>query len=338
MRPSKTKVQRNPAPAGRGPDLASLITACGRDERPALQALFERTAPRLFGIAVAASSGRAEAEQALVQAYLTAFAEAEHFDSGRGDPMAWLEAMLSRYLPAVPDGERSRGGAPAPVEPPPALWQKLDIALGLKRLDRHIKPGIATQARGRDPMPNAQDRRVERQVRFWRVIGIGSFLAFTLAAATVAAMVLRETPVESAERGAADPVLQPAVVAAAEPTRVAILQAAEQGRVWRIDLDGDRLRVRALPPFERPGSGGRPGVLALWATPDPAIAAAEPRSRVRLSDLDPAGTTDIPLPNGLAAADFEAGGIELMISLEPDGAGAAVEPRGPVIFSGRFEP
>ena len=349
MTPSETIVQGNPAPVGDENELDSLIAACGRDERAALEALFKLTAPMLYGLAIAATSSRGQAEQALVQTYLSVFAEAEQFDGETTDPTVWLHGMLGRHLPAMPEAEGSRAASGEPVEPPAELWQKLDIALGLQRLDRHIKPGVATQARGRDPMPNAYDRRIERQLRFWRVTGVTSFMAFALAAAFIGVLALQSGPLALLESDAASLVEASAAVPSTEPARLAILRAAEEGRVWRVDLDGETLRVRSLPPFSRP-DGGRPGVLALWAAtamgPEPAAGDgldAEPqagpeRALVRLADLDPATTNGITLPDGLAAADLWDNGIELIISLEPIGAEPAASPSGPVLFSGRLEP
>jgi hypothetical protein len=356
MTPSETIVQGNPAPVGDENELDSLIAACGRDERPALEALFKLTAPMLYGLAIAATSNRGQAEQALVQTYLSVFAEAEQFDGKATEPTAWLQGMLGRHLPAIPEVERTRAASGEPVEPPAELWQKLDIALGLKRLDRHIKPGVATQARGRDPMPNAYDRRIERQLRFWRVAGVSSFLAFALAAAFIGAVALQGGPLNPLESNAASLAEVSAAVPPAEPARLAILRAADEGRVWRVDLEGETLRVRSLPPFTRPDGGSRPGVLALWLVtgmPTGVTMAAPPatggdvdaepgagakRTLVRLADLDPATTTGITLPDGLVAADLEQGGVELVISLEPIGAASMAAPTGPVLFSGGLEP
>jgi hypothetical protein len=346
MTPSEPREQRTPPPSGRADDLASLIAACGRDERPALEALYKLTAPGLYGVATAATASRADADQALVQTYLKAFAEAGQFDRAAGDPASWLAGILARHLPAGGNRlEPAANGAP-PVEPPAALWQKLDIALGLERLDRHIKPGIATQARGRDPMPNAYDRRIERQLRFWRVTGVASFVGLALAVAFIGAVLLQGGPLDPLEPGATTLTAARAAVPAAEPSQLAILRATEAGRVWRVDRVGEMLRVRSLPPFD-PIASGRPGVLALWGVIGPATStglAAEPsagpeaeRSLVRLADLDPATTTGITLPSALSAADLTDHGLELIISLEPSGGAATAGPTGPILFSGRLE-
>lgn len=358
MTPSETTEQRNPSSPAPNRELASLIEACSRDERPALKALYELTAPRLYGRAIAATNSREDADQALLQTYLAVFTEAEQFDSAKGNARTWLDGILGRHLPPSTRGRRARGNAGKPVEPSAELWQKLDIALGLQRLDRHIKPGIATQPRGRDPMPNAYDRRIERQLRLWRVTGIASFSALLLALASLAAMMVQRPafdPVPASAAGLADP---PAAVMPAERARPAILRAADQGRVWRVDVEADGLRVRSLPPFAADLHSGRPGVLALWVKLDPApdvsmapvlvvegepmpepAAALDPApAMVRLADLDPTTSTGIPFPDGFDAVDLAAAGIEFVISLEPRGGSAATAPTGPVLFAGRFEP
>jgi len=208
-------------------------------------------------------------------------------------------------------------------------------------------------------MPNAHDRQIERQLRFWRVASGASFSALVLAAGLIGAMVLQEGPSNPRESSAEVPVDR----AAAEPVppgspRLAILRADEDGRVWRVDIADDGLRVRPLPPFAAGSADGRPGVLALWAELDPAggssispapaaggemaednspVPEAEP-ALVRLADLDPATTTHVPLPDAFNGAALGDHGIELLISLEPIDRTAAIEPLGPVLFSGRLEP
>ncbi len=349
MTPSEMSEKTDPPTGAATGELASLIEACGRDERPALQALYERTAPMLFGIAAAATGSRAEAAQVLVQTYLTVFAEAARFDPAIEEPAARLAGALSRQLPDRPATGKSPRGVAAPMTPPGELWQKLDIALGLQRLDRHIKPGIATQTRGRDPMPNAYDRRIERQLRFWRVAAVSSFVAFTLAAVFIGAVAYQGGPLGPLETAGPRLTEARAALPTAEPARIAVLRAGGEGRVWRVDLEGSDLRVQSLPPFTQTDGGSRPGTLALWVVRAAALAPAagldvepqamldEEKSLRWLADLDPATTTSVALPDEVLVAGLEGRGLELIISLEPSDGAATTTPSGPILFAGRLE-
>ncbi len=345
MTPSDTTARRQTRPRRRADDVAALITACGRDERAALQALYKLTAPKLYGLALKAADDRAAADQALVQTYLAVFSEATGFERDRDDAMTWLLAMLSRELPGV--AGFGKGSRVKHVQPPLELWQKLDIGLGLKRLDRHIKPGVATQARGRDPMPAAQDRLIERRLRFWRIAGVASFLGLVLAVATLLGRALGDGPGAGVSPPAAAPIAPPqpgapstAPAAAATAASLngdaawfAILRPAAGNRAWRVEGTGDALQVTAVPPFSLPpanataeqGSAATADrvVLALWAS------TAKDQDLQPLGTIDPQTTTSLALPAGLDDRS-----LELAISLEVADRPAADGPSGPLLFAG----
>jgi len=300
-------------------DLAELVRACARDERQALEALYRATAPALYGRALAAA-GETAAEQALIGTYLDAFSEAASVDPDTVAPRHWLDSLLERHLPEA--GQRPLGpetARPATLPPPTELWQRLDIALGLRRLDQHIKPGIATMERGRDPMPNHHDRRRDRRLAFWRGTALASLAGLVLVVAVVLMRELSqgEGPVLAGDPGS----LAEAQAAAPLPaTATAILQPGGQRRIWRVDLDAGRVLANALPPFRHQGGG----MLTLWAT-------AEGDSTMhRLGNLDPMTTATLDLPGELAG-DV----IGFVITLERSATGAT--PEGPALFSGRLE-
>ena len=346
MTPSNTSAKSQIEQQRREDDVAGLIAACGRDERPALQALYKLTSARLYGLALKAAGDRHEADQALAQSYLAIFNEAGGFDPERDDATAWLVAVLASQLPQVTSLDKA--AAVKPVQPPAELWQKLDIGLGLQRLDRHIKPGVATQPRGRDPMPNAHDRRSERRLRFWRVTGVASFLAFATAMAAIVGLGLQGgvTGRVASPSGGQPDALQAsmapapslgaasATVAATGTSRwLAILQPATGSRVWRVEHETGALAVTAMPPFalepdQQPSIGGAGlQVLALWAV-------ARPDSGLRyLGDLDPAATTSLALP-----AELDDATLELVITLEAAKREPGAEPSGPRLFAGGRAP
>jgi anti-sigma-K factor RskA len=332
MTPGDTTATRRPEPRRRDDDIAAAILACGRDERAALRTLFELTGSRLYGLALTAAQDRAEAEQAVVQAYLAAFNEAGTFAPDQDDAMGWLQGLLAQQLPRLTDLPKT--GSVKLVEPPAELWQKLDIALGLKRLDRHIKPGVATQSRGRDPMPNAHDRSIERQLRFWRVSATVAGIGFVAAAAAATALGMRGTgdglaaPTTAAVPAgmATAPAVSDREIVPAGSRRVAILQPAAGGRFWRVDETAGAMALTALPPFSDPDAALGDRVLVLWV-------AAGDRPARRLSRLEAAATTTVILP-----AELIGDPLDLIVSLEAGGSESGDGPAGPVLFSGRLGP
>jgi hypothetical protein len=354
MTPSNMTAKRPTERQRRDDDLAVLIAACGRDERPALQTLYRRTAGTLYSLALAAADDRGAADRALVQTYLEVFGEAATFDADREPPITWLTARLARQLPGL--AKLGRTTAVKPVEPPAELWQKLDIGLGLKRLDRHIKPGVATQPRGRDPMPNAYDRRIERQVRFWRSVGVAGCLAAVVAIGAILAIGLEGGPsgllrgpsatgpqpaalqptagnpvapaepvtaaVPAATPAAASSLVPPATGVAEAAAWLAILQPASGRRLWRVRHTAGMLEVTAMPPFALADAAGK-RVLVLWA------AAGAGGTLRQLGTLDPAATTSLAMPAALDSAT-----LGFVVSLEAIEPMPGEGPSGPLLFAG----
>lgn len=306
-------------PANTGPlawedAIEEQLLACARDERPALESLYQLTASRVHALAVAGSATPEAAEQALIQTYLDAFAEAGSFRPGEHDAAAWLDAILARHVPnlhLVTPG--------AFTDPPPELWQRLDIAIGLKRLGRHIRPGVATMERGRDPMPNELESTATRKLAFWRVTALGALALIAAAITVLAVPALRESAA-----GLLATALPGTLVASAAPApRATILRPGGESRVWRLALDGGGLGIEAFPAFAREGKGS----LVLWALPETG------EKPVRLGPLDPEATTRLDLPDGLAAA-----ALGFVITLEPEDGAVDGVPTGRTLFSGRLEP
>ena len=70
--------------------LASLLEATARGDRAAFQTLYEKTSAKLFGVSLRILRDRAAAEEALQEAYLKVWQNAERFSAGYGSPIAWL--------------------------------------------------------------------------------------------------------------------------------------------------------------------------------------------------------------------------------------------------------
>ncbi len=301
--------KRKTAPKRSGAELGALLDAGVADDRQAMEALYRAAAPALYGRARAAVEGPA-ADAALVAAFLEIFATASGRDTATS-PAAWLAAVLDRQLPA---GVKPPKAAAAAVQPPPEVWQRLDIAIGLKRLDRHVKPGVATMARGRDPMPNEVREDQNKALRLWR-----------MAAMSASAVALALALVLLGEHFLPPAVDAPAEAAPAEPEqdRVALLQPLSPGRVWRVGLTGDQLSVTPVPPLVLTDDR----VLRLWAMPDP------DGSPQALGSLNAGRTTTLELP-----AEYQAAGLGLGVSVESADAPPMALPTAPFLFYGRLLP
>jgi len=78
-----------------GPDeLRELMRGVVRRERAAFAALYDRTAPQLFGIALRILRQREEAEDVLQEAFVAVWDRAASFDPERGSVMTWLVTVL----------------------------------------------------------------------------------------------------------------------------------------------------------------------------------------------------------------------------------------------------
>lgn len=76
--------------------LASLIDRVSRGDRAAFKALYDATAPKLFGVILRIAKEPAIAEEVLQEAYLRIWQNASSFSPEAGRPMTWLIAV-ARY-------------------------------------------------------------------------------------------------------------------------------------------------------------------------------------------------------------------------------------------------
>jgi RNA polymerase sigma factor (sigma-70 family) len=73
--------------------LPSLLEATSRGDREKFRALYEATAPKLFGLVLRITRNRAIAEEVLQETYIKIWQNAERFTPEAGQPMAWLAAI-----------------------------------------------------------------------------------------------------------------------------------------------------------------------------------------------------------------------------------------------------
>jgi RNA polymerase sigma-70 factor (ECF subfamily) len=125
-------------------ELEALIARCGIGDRRAFSSLYDRTAPKLFGIALRVLNDRTAAEEVLQEAYVKIWAAADRFAPGGASPMTWLititrNAAIDRLrraggVPTQPMGERAME---VPTEEPgpearavaASEWARLDACL-----------------------------------------------------------------------------------------------------------------------------------------------------------------------------------------------------------------
>jgi RNA polymerase sigma-70 factor (ECF subfamily) len=96
--------------AGEADDLGVLLEAAAKGERAAFQALYRKTAPKLFAIVLRIVKDRAAAEDILQDTYLRVWQKAVTYSSSAGEPIGWLASIarnrafdiLRKKNPALP--------------------------------------------------------------------------------------------------------------------------------------------------------------------------------------------------------------------------------------------
>lgn len=103
-----------PVVDARGPEL--LLSRVAAGDRDAFQALYRETSALLFGICLSVLRDRAEAEDALQDAYVAIWHKAAQFDRSRATAITWL-GSIARHR-AI---DRRRGAGSS------ATWVALDV-------------------------------------------------------------------------------------------------------------------------------------------------------------------------------------------------------------------
>lgn len=76
-----------------GNDISHLLGRIALRDRRAFAVLYDRSAPKLFGICLRILKDRSEAEEALQEVYVKIWQRADRYVSGDTDPMSWLAAI-----------------------------------------------------------------------------------------------------------------------------------------------------------------------------------------------------------------------------------------------------
>lgn len=73
-----------------------LLSATARKDHAAFQALYQASAPRLFGLCMKVLQNRERAEEALQEAYIRIWHHADEYHEERGSPLNWM-MTIARY-------------------------------------------------------------------------------------------------------------------------------------------------------------------------------------------------------------------------------------------------
>jgi RNA polymerase sigma factor (sigma-70 family) len=93
--------------------LQELLEQTSRGNHAAFRALYEATAPKLFGVVLRITQNRPMAEEVLQETYVKIWQKADRFSPEAGQPMAWLCAIArNRAIDRIRSErvERSRAG------------------------------------------------------------------------------------------------------------------------------------------------------------------------------------------------------------------------------------
>jgi RNA polymerase sigma-70 factor (ECF subfamily) len=87
--------------------LVAALSRVAAQDRTALREVYDRTAPKLFGVCLRISGNREAAEDILQDVYLKVWNRAGRFDATRASPVTWLCAIARN---AAIDWRRAHGG------------------------------------------------------------------------------------------------------------------------------------------------------------------------------------------------------------------------------------
>lgn len=129
-------------------DHSSLIVACGRGDRAALQAIYRREAGAMIGVATRIVKRRELAEEVVQEAFVAIWRNASRFDPSIGSGRAWLFQIVrnralnmlrdtSRELPTEEDALNAAVDAGADYE---NAYERLANNSALKRCLEELEP------------------------------------------------------------------------------------------------------------------------------------------------------------------------------------------------------
>ena len=108
--------RRGAAPGGMtcAESLAESLRRVAQGDRGAFEAVYQRTASKLFGVCLTILPARSEAEDALQEVYCSVWRSAASFDEQRGTAITWLITMARNR--SIDQRRRSKPAFMAPIE------------------------------------------------------------------------------------------------------------------------------------------------------------------------------------------------------------------------------
>ena len=124
--------RRGRAPVAAEADLAAILKAIAARDRTALKQLYDRYGARLYGIAHRILGDRSLAEDAVQEAFVKIWRNADKFDPARGSAMGWVAIIVRRAAFDLRPRDLVREAIDIPCEQPqsemlhPGLARALD--------------------------------------------------------------------------------------------------------------------------------------------------------------------------------------------------------------------
>ncbi|WP_327045921.1 ECF RNA polymerase sigma factor SigK [Microbispora sp. NBC_01189] len=143
MAPQHGVRQEDASPGDRRPpDLADLLTAVARGDRPAFEQVYELLAPQVFGLVLRVVRDRAQSEEVAQEALVEVWRSAARYDPERGSALAWALTIahrraVDRVRSAQASADREERAARAAVHRPfDEVAESVDGRLESERLRR----------------------------------------------------------------------------------------------------------------------------------------------------------------------------------------------------------
>lgn len=124
-------------PSGEAGALVALLTQVAGGDRSALEALYRRTARKLYGVTLRILRSEADAEEVVQDVYVAIWNKAGSYDPGKGSAITWL-AVLARNR-AIDRLRRKRlpsAGLDAATDVADPSPSALDLVLSTERRER----------------------------------------------------------------------------------------------------------------------------------------------------------------------------------------------------------
>ncbi|HEY7386121.1 MAG TPA: sigma-70 family RNA polymerase sigma factor, partial [Beijerinckiaceae bacterium] len=130
------------------PELDDALRRCAKGDRKALRAIYDAEGPRMLGVATRILRRRSLAEEAVHDAFVQIWQQAETFDPSRGRARTWLYAVLRHRALNILRGEVRTDlvddfepmNLTSEEEDPEQVMLRLSDASALRRCLAHLEP------------------------------------------------------------------------------------------------------------------------------------------------------------------------------------------------------